>query len=160
MSSNQDDQPDYSFMRSGFNAVEAAVDEEETQKNAVSLIVAYAEGAMRTSAKYIVHGNRKIVTPEDLKRGMMLEMFLFKHRDDTLDKAKEIKEELFGNGAVDDDESLDDLEYADDECLIFKESECKCALCHCMNTIYERWEVWEPSSPFEKIFQTHINNMN
>ena len=85
-----DDRPDYSFMRSGFNAVEAAVDEEEMKKNAISLIVAFSEGALRSAAKYVTHGGRNAVTPEDVKRGMMLEMFLFKRRDDTLEKAEEI----------------------------------------------------------------------
>ena len=28
----------------------------------------------------------------------------------------------------------------------FKESECKCAMCNCMNTIYTRWEGFTPQT--------------
>ncbi len=153
------DNTDYSFMQTGFNAVEAAVDEEETKKNAISLVVAYSEGALRTAAKYITHAGRNVVTPEDVKRGMMLEMFLFKHRDDTLEKAKEIKEELFGAGDEDDDDAMEDMEFADD-CDEFTESSCDCALCKCVNTIYTRWENFTPNTEFERIFQKHINDIN
>ena len=154
-----DDRPDYSFMRSGFNAVEAAVDEEEMKKNAISLIVAFSEGALRSAAKYVTHGGRNAVTPEDVKRGMMLEMFLFKRRGDTLEKAEEIKAELFGTEDDDDEEFIEDMELAD-ESEDFKISTCDCALCKCLNTIYTRWETWEPTNDFERIFQKHINDIN
>jgi hypothetical protein len=152
------DNTDYSFMQTGFNTVAAAVDEEETKKNAISLVVAYSEGALRTAAKYITHAGRNVVTPEDVKRGMMLEMFLFKHRDDTLEKAKEIKEELFGDN--DDEDNMEDLEFEGSDEDEFVESSCECALCKCINTIYTRWDALEPNTEFERIFQKHINNIN
>ena len=87
---------DYSFMRSGFDNIQDAVDEEEAKKNIVAIIVKFSEGAMRTAAKYVNHSQtRNIVTPEDLKRGMMLEMFLFKHRNNLLHEVEVLKEELF-----------------------------------------------------------------
>jgi hypothetical protein len=150
---------DYSFMRSGFDPIHNIVDEDDNSKNTISLIVAYAEGAMRTSSKYILHGERRVVTPEDLKRGMMLEMFLFKHRDNILDDAENIKNELFGDEVDDgDQDEMDDIIC--DEAEEFKENTCECSLCTAINTIYSKWEEWEPVTSFEKIFQTHINNMN
>ena len=60
---------DFSFMRSGFDNVQDAVDEEEMKKNVVSIIVKFAEGAMKTAAKYVNHSSeRNMVLPEDLKR--------------------------------------------------------------------------------------------
>jgi len=150
------DQPtDYTFMQTGFNNVADVVSEADMKKNAISLIVAFSEGAMVTAAKYVSHCKRTAITPEDLKRGMMLEMFLFKKRDNTLEKAEKIKKELF---AEESDEEDEEIEFAD-ECEEFCESSCKCALCKCMNTIYNRWEKFEPSTPFERIFQKHINSM-
>ena len=146
---------DYSFMRTGFNT---SVDEEETDKNAISVIVAFSEGALNTAAIYLSHGDRKAVTPEDLKRGMMLEMFLFKHRDDALEKAQKIKEELFGEQRDELDQKLDDDHYDEDD-EIFIENTCVCGICKCINNIYTRWNNFEPSTPFETIFQKHINNM-
>ena len=151
-----DDSIDYSFMRSGFNTVQEVVNEEETKKNAISLIVAYSEGALCSAGKYVTHGKRTVVTPEDLKRGMMLEMFLFKRRDDILEKANQIKEELFNTESDDETDDMDLVEECDD----FKESDCNCALCKCMNAIYTRWDSWEPDTEFERIFQKHINDMN
>ena len=70
------DQPtDYTFMQTGFNNVADAVSEADMKKNAISLIVAFSEGAMVTAGKYVAHCTRTAITPEDLKRGMMLEMF-------------------------------------------------------------------------------------
>ena len=147
---------DYSFMRTGFDPVGDNVSEEEFKKNAISLIVAYSEGALRTAAKYVSHHeDRTAVTPEDLKRGMMLEMFLFKHRDDTLEKAQQIKEELFGTEEEDEETEIDMVEENEE----FSENSCDCALCKCINGIYTRWDAWEASTPFEKIFEKHINNM-
>lgn len=147
---------DYSFMKTGFDPVGDNVSEEETKKNAISLIVAFSEGALITAAKYVSHGNRKDVTPEDLKRAMMLEMFLFKHRDDTLEKAQKIKDELFGDEEEDEDEEFVE---DDDESQEFTENTCDCALCKCINGIYTRWDNFQPSTPFEAIFQKHIDNM-
>ena len=152
------DNTDYSFMQTGFNMVDEVVDEEETKKNAISLVVAYSEGALRTAAKYITHAGRNVVTPEDVKRGMMLEMFLFKHRDDTLEKANEIKEEVFGDN--DDEYNMEDLEFEAGDEDEFVESSCECALCKCINTIYTRWDALEPNTEFERIFQKHINDIN
>ena len=60
---------DYTFMKSGFDNVQDAVSEEEAKQNAVALVVAFAEGAIKTAGKYVTHAKRKGVTPEDLKRG-------------------------------------------------------------------------------------------
>ena len=90
------EQPDYSFMKTGANNVKGKDDDpEETEKNTLAIIVSYAEGAMITAAKYVSHSDRRGVTPEDLKRAMMLEMFLFRNRDDALERAMKIKDELF-----------------------------------------------------------------
>lgn len=157
------DQPDYSFMKTGFNNVKKSDDDpEETEKNTLAIIVSYTEGAMRTAAKYVSHGDRRVVTPEDLKRAMMLEMFFFRNRDDALERAMKTKEELFNENDEKEDDSLDEEdEFMDeDDEDEFKENDCKCSLCKCMNTVYTRWEKWQPKTSFECIFKKHIENMN
>ena len=42
----------------------------------------------------------------------------------------------------------------------FCESKCKCAMCKCMNTIYTRWEKWEPETSMQAILKRHIDNIN
>ena len=41
----------------------------------------------------------------------------------------------------------------------FKESECECPMCNCMNTIYTRWEGFTPESSIERAMFTHINRI-
>jgi hypothetical protein len=105
-----------------------------------------------------MHCKRNIIMPEDLKRGMMLEMFFFNKQDDSLERAIKIKEELVGDVLSESDKDVDQRNMEKEE---FCESKCKCALCKCMNNIYTRWDEWslEPKTHFESVFKEHIENM-
>lgn len=148
---------DYTFMKSGFDNVQDAVSEEEAKQNAVALIVAFAEGAIKTAGKYVTHAERKGVTPEDLKRAMMLEMFFFKRRPDIVEQAEKIKQEIFSQDEMDEIDEVIDVE--EDDIEEFAESACECPLCKCINGIYSRWENWEPESPMEVLFKKQIEEM-
>ena len=105
------------------------------------------------------HCKRNVVTIEDIKRGMMLEAFLFGRRTDTGEKVEAIKREIFGEEVNSDDE--EEVEFADeDEEAEFTESKCECGMCQCFNTIYDRWEGWEPENGMMSILKTHISQMN
>ena len=68
----------FTFMKTGFDLMQP--DDEEFEKNTAAIIVTYAEHALRTAALYVSHHEtRNGITPEDIKRAMMLEMFLFKN---------------------------------------------------------------------------------
>ena len=41
----------------------------------------------------------------------------------------------------------------------FKESDCNCAMCNCMNTIYTRWEGFTPETGIERAMFNHINDI-
>ena len=41
---------------------------------------------------------------------------------------------------------------------VFKESECSCALCKCINDIYNRWEHWTPEGKLQEILKGVIDN--
>ena len=45
--------------------------------------------------------------------------------------------------------------YCDNTEETFSLNECNCKLCSCINNIYNEWENWEPTTPFEKIFETY-----
>ena len=52
--------------------------------------------------------------------------------------------------------------FDDDENVIvdeFKESTCRCALCQCINSVYVKWENWEPETPVQHILKRHIEQM-
>ena len=140
---------DYSFMKTGFDM--ASSDEEA--KNVVAMITAFTEGGLRTAAVYVTHAKRNCITLEDIKRGMMLESFMFMKRPGIVEKTQEIKQELFYN---DDDDSVsadEDSEEEEGEESAFVKSNCKCALCTCINNIYERWRNWEPKLPWELLIK-------
>jgi hypothetical protein len=147
---------DYSFMKSGFDMLQP--DDEEFEKNAVTVIVAYAENALRTAGMYVTHHKKRDgVTPEDIKRGMMLEMFLFSNRPGMAEKAQEIRQMLFGNNSDDEDEETAQTMADEDK---FTENDCTCPVCHCVNNIYTRWDNWTPTSLFETTIKKHIDNMD
>ena len=144
---------DFTFMKTGFDLMQP--DDAEFEKNTAAIIVTYAEHALRTAALYVSHHEtRNGITPEDIKRAMMLEMFLFKNRSNLIEKAVEIKKMLYGDEDSDEDEEIDMTEGEE-----FSENKCQCAICKCTNNIYTRWEKWTPESLFETVIKKHIDNI-
>ncbi len=145
---------DYTFMKSGFDNINHG--DEEKAKDIASTLVHFSENALNHSALYIKHCKRNCITPEDIKRSMMLEMFMFTKRDNLEEKIKAIKREIY-DGESDEEIIFNEPDKKEDA---FCESKCKCAMCKCMNTIYTRWEKWEPETSMQAILKSHIDNIN
>ena len=157
-------------------------------KNTTTTITIFGENALRTAAQYLTHGKRKIVTKEDIKRALILEMFIFNKRKINNKHFKNVKKELFkdidnfnsenddseNDDSDNDDSDNDDSDDSDKNTIkkktipnyivdntkeTFSLNKCNCRLCECINNIYDEWEEWEPSNEFEKIFEKHINNI-
>ena len=151
---------DFAFMKTGFDNME--MDEEEMKKNIISIMLHFMENAAKSAAIYVEHAGRKYITTEDIKRGLMLESFLFAHRKEKQIEIEKIKEELYGTSTDHIDES--ELEWSEsmdneDETNKFTESEDDCGICKCFNGIYERWEKWEPENQFMTILKHRITNI-
>ena len=161
---------DYSFMKSGFNMVDTG-ESEDMQKNVVVMVSTFSNEGLKHAAYYVNHHpTRDYITPEDIKRGMMLEVFLFSNRPDLLDRMEEIKAIIYGEDSEEEnseeedenkEESDEDEEDAahDDQSQKFTPNSCDCAICKCMNTIYNRWGKWTPSTPFETIIKANIDKI-
>ena len=81
---------DFSFMKSGFNMLES--NDENMEQNVTVLVATFMTEGVKHAAHYIKHHKtRDVITPEDIKRGMMLEVFLFNNRPDLLERTDEIK---------------------------------------------------------------------
>ena len=147
---------DYSFMKSGFDNLES---KDETLENAASVVMVYMENAIKSAGIYVKHSNRKELTVEDIKRGLMLEVFFMKSRPNLMEQCEEMKKTI--QEIIRDEENgeeiIDDQDTEEEE--EFKESTCKCAMCGCFNTIYTRWEKFKPELPIEKIIVKHINSL-
>ncbi len=125
-------------------------------KELTSTLVHFSENALNHSALYIKHCKRNCIKPEDIKRGMMLEMFIFTKRENIEEKINKIKDEIY-NDDSDEEIIFNEPDRKEDD---FCESECDCSMCKCMNNIYVRWDVWEPKTPIQEILKKHIDNIN
>ena len=156
---------DYSFMKSGFNNL-ITNETEDLERNVTILVATYATEGLKHASRYITHHKtRNKITGEDIKRGMMLEVFLFNNRPDLIDKLEEIKTLIAGDDDDDDDDSDEDEDEDEDEEedeleeLEFTENDCECAICKCMNTIYTRWNNFNPTSQLEIIIKENIDKI-
>lgn len=141
---------DYSFMRTG----SSEADQSDFEEDAQALVVAFAENALKSAALYVSHGGRGGITSEDLKRGLMIEMFLFTRRPDVLRQIESVKRQV---ASLEEDDEIPDSPKQVEDC--FQLSGCMCQLCQCMNSIPLHWELFTPASPIEEILQEHINNV-
>jgi hypothetical protein len=149
-----DKKTDFSFMKTGANLTDDGLTTDYKQ-TVVSMLTLFCENALNGGALYTKHANRKGITPEDIKRAMMLEVFVYTKRPDTLAQVETIRKELFSQEEEDEEESEDEGECFPEQ--PFTESECECALCHCLNTVYERWAMWEPQTQIEILLKKHID---
>ena len=67
-------QPDYSFMKSGFDNLDNS--KEEMTKNVTALMVHFMENAINTAGVYANHAKRREIVSEDIKRSLMRSILL------------------------------------------------------------------------------------
>ena len=156
------DKSDYSFMKSGFNILnQPNTTTEELTKNVTALVLTFCNNALESSSKYVTHSNRTIVTKKDLKLCLMVETFKFLKRNDTLEKAEQMKSKIEDGSIFEDeyDESEDEEEVINDltEEEEFKYSNCKCNDCIFINNIEVIWSKWKPSTPLDILLKKSID---
>jgi len=146
---------DYTFMKSGHdNLISNELTEE--QENMISIIIGFTENAMKTAAKYTTHSGRKVVLPEDIQRGMMLEMFIFNKRENIVSQLEAIRKEIFEDSSDDEEIIMDEPEKITEFC----ESKCECMMCKTLNNIRNSWGTFEPSSRLETLLKKYIDKMS
>ena len=52
------------------------------------------ENAIRIADIYVKHSKRNQITPEDIKRGLMLEVFFMKNRPNLMDQCTKMKQKI------------------------------------------------------------------
>lgn len=146
---------DFTFMKTGHdNLISNEITEE--QQNMISIIIGFTENAMKTAAKYTTHAGRNVVLPEDIKRSMMLEMFIFNKRENIVEQLKDIRKEIFEDSSDDEEIIMDDPEEIPEFC----ESSCDCVMCKTMNNIRTTWETFTPNSRLEFLLKNYIDKMD
>jgi histone H3/H4 len=140
-------------------------------KNIVGTLVLFTENALKSAGFYTKHGKRTFITKEDIKRCLMLEVFLFYCRENLQENIENVIEELYGDDADEADEAAEAADEAADEAAeagpkkiedlenSFKNSDCECGICQTLNNIHVKWASWQPETPLQEIIQKHINNI-
>ncbi len=157
------DNVDFTFMKSGHDLLEK---KDETLENVGSIAMVFMENAIRNANIYIKHAKRPSITPEDIKRGFMLEVFFMKSRPNMKEQCIEMKKKILE--IIKDEEENGETVFIDDEGEEnstekdepFTESACECPMCTCFNTIYTRWENFPPELPLDNILVQCINEIS
>jgi len=147
------------------------LEKEEIEINVTSMVMTFMSYAMKTSAMYVEHSKRKVITVRDIKRAMMLEVFLYFNREDLEENLMEWRRDIIQDlqaqdlQAQDDDteseqedETEDETEEETETC-ISDEEKCDCDLCQRINGIDEYWQTYNPTDPLGKILKEHIDQM-
>ena len=146
-----------SVMKTGFNNL---VEDNNDQKyNIIATICHFTENALKTATHYVEHSKRNAITKEDIKRGLIMEVFLFGKRGNEMGEIVKIKKDIEEH-KNDEDTDISDLIINDNEIMPFANSDCSCALCINMNNIYDKWNNFTPSTQIETIMKKHINDMD
>lgn len=146
-------------IKTGFNLIKD--DGQDVIENIASIVLVFMENAVKSADIYAKHAKRNTITSEDIKRALMLEVFFMKQRPNMLEQCEEMKKTIQDIIKEDEEDSDEEFEIFDEsEEESFKESECTCPMCGCMNTIYTRWENFTPETTIEIAMAKHIETIS
>ena len=147
---------DYSFMKAGsgnnVNLPQSQVEELQ------SLIFLFAENSFKNAAQYVKHANRKIIQMRDIQNCMKVEAMIFCQKDNSLQDAKKLLEEIKNEEEDDEEEDLDDLITNEEE--EYTLSQCPCPLCIIVKKLDTYWYNWNPNTPLEISLKKNIDKFN
>ena len=145
----------------GFNNDLNNLEKEELKINVTSSILSFMEYAVKTADIYVSHSNRNVIDSKDIKKAMMLEVFLYFNRPELNTNLQKWRNAILYE--LDNDEDEDEDEDEEDEDEEEQEQEnittCTCEICNHINNIEEKWNCYEPSDELGKIFKKHIDNI-
>ena len=171
---------DYSFMRTGHSMLKGDNDVEhnlnpDDEDTIMSLLTIFSSNAILNASKYGELCERNGITNQDMKNGLIFEVFEFTKRDNLKDELEEIKEK-YKNGDYDSDSDWEDLDdevpgnnyiiadsdlspYSRIESLEHIDCKDKDFVIKYHNYI-DNWDTWIPSNPIETIMKNAINKIN
>ena len=148
------------------------LEKEEIEINVTSMVMTFMSYAMKTSAIYVEHSKRKVITVRDIKRAMMLEVFLYFNREDLEETVTEWRRDIIQDLQAQDLQAQDETESESEqeeeteeeteeypETSVSDEEKCDCDLCQRINGIDEYWQTYNPTDPLGKILKEQIDQM-
>jgi len=156
-----------SSIATGENGEMNVLEKQEHDVNVTSAIMTFMSYAIKSSSIYVEHSKRQVVTQDDIKRAMMIEVFMYFDRHDLLIRTAEWRQIILED--LQNEESEEDEEESESECDAKDEEEkmieedkknkvkCDCDICSQMNDIVEKWQYYEPKDELGKVFKKHID---
>ena len=157
---------DYSFLKSGFSDNDANTDP-TLVKAYTSVFLAFTEFGLKHAGDYVVGKGRKVVTIDDIKRGMKYEVFQFMERHDSLETIEkwknildeELDDELASDYDEDDEEVEDDVDDVEGGGVVEIPVDTDMVFMCEMDNIDEQWVKWVPQNTIEESLMKRINEM-
>ena len=171
--------PDYSFMKSGFSTLNEPGSALSTveKDQIVNLLMLFTSNGLRNAGRYVEMSGRNAMTTEDMRMGLIYEVFEFTKRSDNEEKLREIEAEAAAEEASDeasdeasgdewtDIESDDDVIVPDELSQPFTRvsvsdvPEADKEFITKMHDYSDGWVSWEPETPIQVILKNAINKM-
>tara|TARA_Y100000389_G_scaffold204838_1_gene260060 strand:+ start:5686 stop:6171 length:486 start_codon:yes stop_codon:yes gene_type:complete len=160
MSNNIPDKINTGLNDGGVNILE----KQEAEINITSCIMTFMSYSIKSSSIYVEHSGRTIITPDDIKRAMMVEVFMYFKRSDLKVRVDEWRNilltEIVMSEEEDEDSDSEEEEIKDKVSEEIKHKKvCSCEVCNLMNTIKDNWQYYNPEDELGKIFKKHIDGM-
>ena len=117
--------------------------------------------SIKSSSIFVEHSGRTIVTIDDIKRAMMVEVFMYFNRPDLKIRISEWRNIILTDMECDNEEQESEEESEDeimkDDNITEKEESkkiCSCDVCDLMNNIKDKWKYYNPTDKMGKIFKS------
>ena len=146
------------------------LEREELEINITSSIMTFMSYSIKSSSIFVEHSGRTIITPDDIKRAMMVEVFMYFDRPDLKLRIgewrniilNEMKDEMSEDEKTDDEcenTSINRVESEESEESEEVKKICSCDVCDLMNVIQDKWQYYNPTDEMGKILKKHIDSM-
>jgi DNA polymerase III delta prime subunit len=152
---------DFSFMKSGRASTNSS---SNNTNDILNMLELFTSNALKNSSRYVDLCGRNGITPEDIKYGLIYEVFEFFNRPNNLQDLRDI--ESLNKEEMDISENIDDNIVEDSELDIFKRidietiiNEEDIAFVVKLYSYYDNWDTWEPKTMTEQIIQNAINKI-
>ena len=141
-----------------------SLEKTELSINVASTVMSFVSYAMKTAAVHAEHTNRREITPRDVRRAMMIEVFAYFNREDLSEKVAECREMLL-HGEMESEEEESEEEESEEEESEEEETNkvagsCDCPICHHMEIIEDQWVNYVPVDDLGKILKKHIDEID
>lgn len=149
-----------------------ALEREELEINITSSIMTFMSYSIKSSSIFVEHSGRTIITPDDIKRAMMVEVFMYFDRPDLKVRIgewrniilNEMKDEMSEDEGTNDESEnenpkVERVESEESEGSEENKKICDCEVCDLMNVIKDKWQYYNPTDEMGKILKKHIDSM-